>query len=159
MEDCNAQPIQWDFIMAGDREQVRYPARVVAGIAAAILVCLWGAFQSYGTESAYQRQSPDPYQISAQFLRLGPVLSAVPENAVLGYVTDAEAGSVVDSALLASAEYVLAPRLVTRGANHDWVLGNFTRPADFAAFGKGLGLRMQQDCGNGVVLYRKEPQR
>jgi len=144
--------------MARDREQVRYPARIVAGVAAAIVFCLWGAFQSYGLESAYQRQSPDPYQISAQFIRLGPVLSAVPENAVLGYVTDAEAGSVADSSLQLSAEYVLAPRLVTRGADHDWVLGNFTRPADFAAYGKNLGLRLQQDCGNGVVLYRKERQ-
>jgi len=144
--------------MARDREQVRYPARIVAGVAAAILFCLWGAFQSYGLESAYQRQSPDPYQISAQFVRFAPVLSAVPENAVLGYVTDAEPGSTVDSALLLSAEYVLAPRLMTRGTNHDWVLGNFTRPADFAAFGKSRGLRLQQDCGNGVELYRKEPQ-
>lgn len=144
--------------MARNREQVRYPARIVAGVAAAVVVCLWGAFESYGSESAYQKQSADPYQISAQFVRLGPVLSTVPENAVLGYVTDAEAGSVTDSALLASAEYVLAPRLVTRGTNHDWVLGNFTRPADFASFGKSLGLRLQQDCGNGVVLYRKDPE-
>ena len=145
--------------MAAQQEQVRYPARIVAGVAAAILLCLWGAFQSYGVESTYQRQSPDPYQIAAQFVRLGPVLSAVPEYAVLGYVTDAEPGSVTDSALLASAEYVLAPRLLARGTDHDWVLGNFTRPADFALFGKSRGLRLQQDYGSGVVLYRKEPPR
>jgi len=144
--------------MAVEREQVRYPARIAAGVAGAIALCLWGAFQSYGVESDYQRQSPDPYQIRAQFVRLGPVVSAVPEDAVMGYVTDAESGSVTDSALLASAEYVLAPRLLARGAEHDWVLGNFTRPADFAAFGKSRGLRLQQDCGNGVVLYRKEAQ-
>ncbi|HEV3331549.1 MAG TPA: hypothetical protein VG096_11240 [Bryobacteraceae bacterium] len=144
--------------MSREPERVRYPARIVVGIAVAILLCLWGVFQSYAFESEYQRQSPDPYQISAQFMRLAPVLSTLPENTVLGYVTDAEAGSTSDSALLASAEYVLAPRLLTRGTNHDWVLGNFTRPADFAAFGKSLGLRMQQDCGNGVVLYRKEHQ-
>jgi len=142
--------------MARDREQVRYPARVAAGVAAAILVCLWGAYQSYRSESAYQHQLPDPYQISAQFVRLGPVLSAVPENSVLGYVTDVDA-NVVDWALFGGAEYVLAPRLLARGTHHDWVLGNFTRPADFAAFGKSLGLRLQQDYGNGVVLYRKEP--
>jgi hypothetical protein len=144
--------------MSREPEQVRYPARIVVGIAVAILFCLWGVFQSYAFESEYQHQGPDPYQISAQFVRLAPVLSTVPENAVLGYVTDAEAGSTSDSALLASAEYVLAPRLLTRGTNHDWVLGNFTRPADFAAFGKSLGLRMQQDCSNGVVLYRRERQ-
>jgi hypothetical protein len=145
--------------MPTEQQQVRYPGRIVAAVVAAILICLWGAFESYGFESAYQRQSPDPYQIAAQFVRLGPVWSVVPENAVMGYVTDAEPGSVSDSALLASAEYVLAPRLIARGTDHDWILGNFTRPADFAAFGKSRGLRLQQDCGNGVVLYRKETQR
>jgi len=144
--------------MARDREQVRYPARIVAGIVAAIVLCVWGAFQSYGSETEYQRQSADPYQIAAQFVRLAPVLAAIPENTVLGYVTDVEPASTTDSALLLSAQYVLAPRLLTRGGKHDWVLGNFTRPADFVAFGKSRGLRLQQDCGNGVVLYRREQQ-
>jgi hypothetical protein len=36
------------------------------------------------------------------------------------------------------------------------VLGNFTRPADFAAAGRSQGLRQQQDFGNGVVLFRRD---
>src|ERR1700758_2884588 len=45
--------------MPTEQQQVRYPGRIVAAVVAAILICLWGAFESYGFESAYQRQSPD----------------------------------------------------------------------------------------------------
>ena len=120
--------------MSLHQEQMRYPLRIVAGVAAAALLAVWGSFTFYQTETAYQQDNRDPYRIAAQFQRLGPVLSAVPENAVMGYVTDAEPGSVVDSALLGGAVYVLAPRLVpgygarlgigqfhaARGFRRDW---------------------------------------
>jgi len=63
---------------------------------------------------------------------------------------------VADTSMLLSAQYVLAPRLVARGAAQEWVVGNFTRPGDFAAVGRSRGLRLEQDFGNGVVLFRKE---
>jgi hypothetical protein len=147
-----------NLLMGRAAEHARYPTAVIMGITGAALLCLWGSFAYYQFESAYQRQNPDPYQISAQFVRLAPVQAAIPQNAVLGYLTDAPPGSIVDSALLGSAEYALAPRLVIRDTGHEWVLGNFTRPADFAAVGKSVGLRLQRDFGNGVVLYRKEGQ-
>jgi len=147
-----------NFPMDRASPSVKYPFAAIAGVTAAALLCVAGAFQYYQFESEYQRQSPDPYQISAQFLRLAPVEAAVPRAAVMGYLTDAPPGSVVDSALIASAEYVLAPRLVIRDTAHDWVLGNFTQPADFAALGRRAGLRVQQDFGNGVVLFRKDTQ-
>lgn len=138
-------------------ERARYPLSVTVGITVAAVVCLWGAVETYAFESAYQEQNRDPYMISAQFGRVGPVASAAPENAVLGYISDAQRGSVADSTLLLSAQYVLAPRLLVRGAAHEWVLGNFTRPADFAAVGRGHGLSVVQDFGNGVVLFRRAP--
>jgi len=137
-------------------ERAPYPFSAIAGVAVAVVLCVAGSLQHYQFESAYQQQNADPYQLAAQFVRLAPVRSAVPESAVLGYLTDAQPGSIVDSALLGSAEYVLAPRLVGRDTTHDWVLGNFTRPADFAAIGRNAGLRLQQDFGNGVVLFRRE---
>jgi hypothetical protein len=50
----------------------------------------------------------------------------------------------------------LAPRLLEKTTNHQQVLGNFTRPADFAAIGRQYGLSLQHDFGNGVVLYRRD---
>ena len=135
---------------------MQYPRPVTAAIALSVLACLCGAFQSYGFETSYQQQNRVPYRIAAQFVWLAPLLAVVPENTELGYVTDAQPGSIVDSALLGGAEYVLAPRLVARDAGHDLVLGNFTQPADFAAFGRSRGLHLRQDFGNGVVLFQRE---
>ncbi len=120
------------------------------------VLCLWGSFESYGFESKLQQQYRDPYQVAAQFTRLEPALASIPENAETGYITDAPAGGVTDTAMFLGAQYVLAPRLLKRGTAQAWVLGNFTRPADFAALGQAQGLRLQQDFGQGVVLFRKE---
>jgi hypothetical protein len=138
------------------RASEHYPFAVIASVVAVSVLCLWGSFESYQFESAYQQQNRDPYMISAQFVRLEPLLSVVPKAAEIGYLTDAQPGSVLDLAMLLGAQYVLAPRLVARGVAHDWVLGNFSRPADFVALGQTNGLRLQKDFGNGVVLFRKE---
>lgn len=133
------------------------PMRMTAGLMAACLVCLWGALEYSAAESEYQHQNHDPYLVADQATRFAAFESSVPRNAILGYLSDAAAGSVADSTLFTSAAYTLAPRLVERGVDREYVLGNFTRPADFAALGRSHGLRMQQDFGNGVVLFRKEP--
>jgi hypothetical protein len=134
----------------------QYPPVVTAGIVTASLLCLWGALEHYQAEAAYQAQFRDPYMISAQFTRFEPLLAAVPAGTELGYLTDAAPGSVADPSMLLSAQYVLAPRLVAKGSAHEWVVGNFTRPGDFAGVGRSNGLRLVQDFGNGVVLFRKE---
>jgi hypothetical protein len=129
----------------------------MVGLAAAALLSLWGTFEIYTFETTYQQQNRDPYMIGTQFDRLAPVAAAVPEDAILGYLTDVPQGSVTELAMLMGAQYVLAPRMVVRGAGRKWVLGNFTRPADFRAFGRSRGLELQRDFGNGVVLFRGEP--
>jgi hypothetical protein len=134
----------------------RYANTVTAGLAAATLLCLWGSIEQYRLESAYQEQSRDPYLIGQQVSRFGALKQAVPENAELGYLTDMPAGSAEEGAMWFGAQYVLAPRLLAKGAEHDLVLGNFTRPADFAALGERNGLQLQQDFGNGVILYRRK---
>jgi hypothetical protein len=72
---------------------------------------------------------------------------------VLGYLTDDEpvGGGFV------SAQFYLAPRLLQESATHDRVLGNFAKPADYAAIGRRHGLRVERDFNNGVVLFRREP--
>jgi len=143
---------------ASVREQVRYPAGVTAGLAAAVVLCLWGAVQSYSTEAAYQQANSDPYMVSMQFQRFAQVPEMVPRDAVMGYLSDAPSG-VVDTAMFDSAQYVLAPRILERGAAHDWVLGNFTRPGDFHSVAQANGLRLERDFGNGAILFRREEHR
>ena len=136
--------------------QMEYPLAAKAAVAVAALLSLWGSFEYSGLESAYQQQFRDPYQIAAQFSRLDSVQSVIPEKAILGYLTDAVPGSVVGDAMFNGAQYVLAPRVLQRGAAFDLVLGNFTKPGDFAALGRAQGLRLERDFGNGVVLFRRE---
>ncbi len=127
-----------------------------AGLALAAALALGGSASFFESESLYQRQYRDPYLIAQQFPRLEGVRTAVPESAVMGYLTDTSPGSTVFEAMYGSARYVLAPRLVRLDTNAAWVLGNFTRPADFAALARRNGLRLERDFGNGVLLFRKE---
>jgi hypothetical protein len=133
----------------------RYPFAVIASVAAAVSLCLYGAFASLEFESAYQQQNADPYKVAQQLRRFEQVVANVSKDAELGYVTYAQPGSVVESAMFLGAQYALAPRLLIKGASKPQILGNFSRPGDFAAFGKSQGLRLKQDFGNGVVLFVK----
>jgi hypothetical protein len=142
--------------MARPPQQPAYPPRIVTGVIVTCVICVFGMLQFSSAESAYQHQTHDPYMIEAQLTRFAPLASAVSQNATLGYLTDAQAGTTADSVLFTSTMYALAPRLVERGVTHDLVVGNFTRPLDFAAVGQSNGLHLQQDFGNGVVLFRKE---
>jgi hypothetical protein len=127
-----------------------------AGVVLAALLPVWGAFAYYREESAYQRKYPDAFRVQAQVRRFAAFRSAVPENVVLGYFSNAQPGSALDQQMRLSAQYVLAPRLLETGTRPELVLGNLTGSADRAALGRVRGLRVERDFGDGVLLYRKE---
>ena len=133
-----------------------FPFRIQAAVTVAAVASLWGAIAHYGAESEYQKRNRDPYQIAAQTARMAGVRAATPESATLGYLTDAEPGGVLAAAMFEGAQYALAPRLLRQDAAQNLVLGNFSRPADFAAFGQRYSLRLERDFGNGVILFRRE---
>jgi len=135
------------------------PTEVKIGLAVATALSLWGAGAYFGFETEYQKQNPDPYQIAAQTARLAGARAAIPENAVVGYLTDLEPNTVATWSLFSATQYILAPRILKHDAAQDRVLGNFARPADFAARGRQHGLIVDRDFGNGVVLFRKEAAR
>lgn len=131
-------------------ERFRYPSSVTFGVAGATLLFLWGVWVFPEYERLRWSSSRDPYYVVAQGTRLEGVRASVPENAVVGYLSDSG-----NPRLLTSA-YALAPRLVQPGAGQDWVVGDFARWEDLAAVGRQHGLRVVRDFGNGVVLFRKE---
>ena len=135
---------------------MKAPIRALTGVALAAALSLWGTVEYFGFEPAYQKQNRDPYKIAMQTTRLESVRATIPENATLGYLTDLETGSVPASAMFNATQYILAPRLLKQDAAEAQVLGNFTRPADFAAIGRQHGLVIEQDFQNGVVLFRRE---
>jgi len=127
-----------------------------AGILVSAALSLCGSILYFRSESAFHRQGHDPYQIAADQARLGPVRAVIPEDAIVGYLTDHEPGSVEASAAFKVAQFNLAPRLLEMGAHRQVVLGEFTRPNDFERIARPLGLRVERDFGNGVVLFRSE---
>ena len=131
-------------------------AKSTAAVLLATALSLWGAIQFAAAESAYQRQSPDPYRIADQAAKFSEFRATVPANAVLGYFTDIPAGEILATSMFLAAQYELAPRILQNRDSFDTVLGNFTRPADFTSLGRQHGLRLERDFGNGVVLFRRE---
>jgi hypothetical protein len=121
----------------------------MAGLAAVTALCLWGTLETYAFETTYRQQNRDPYMIGAQFDRLASVSALVPENAILGYLTDVQQGSVTESAMLIGAQDVLAPRVVVPGAGREWVLGYFTRPSNFG------GVRPQPRAGTAAGFRQR----
>ncbi len=132
-----------------------FSLRTKLSVAAAAVLSLWGVIEYYGFEGVFHTHR-DFYQIVAQFVRFEGVRASTPEDALLGYITGEEPGSVLASAMFNAAQYNLAPRLLEKDKALDWTVGNFARPVDFAAVGRRYGLRIERDLGNGVILYRKE---
>jgi len=139
-----------------EAQRIEYPLVTQAGVLLAAALALWGVLGYVGAESSHQKLHRDPYQIAAQTIRMEPFRDAVAASAILGYLTDAEPGSIVSDSMFLGAQYALAPRILQRETSRQQVLGNFTRPADFAAIGRQYGLSVEHDFGNGVVLYRGE---
>jgi hypothetical protein len=135
--------------------KTEYPIAVRVGVGVCCVLALWGALAYVDFENDYQQQSRDPFMVAPQSARLEALRAALPDSAVLGYVTDAAPDSVTAQTMFNAARYALAPRMIIQGANHDAVLGNFARPADYAAYASQRGLRVARDFGNGVVLFRK----
>jgi hypothetical protein len=136
---------------------VTYPPLVRVGVALATALSMWGVVEYFGFETGYQKESRDPYHVAAQAARLEGVSALVPEDAVLGYITDLEPGSPSAWTMFNAAQYTLAPRiLLQNNTAQTRVLGNFARPADFGVVGKQQGLSIERDFQNGVVLFRKD---
>ena len=138
--------------------RARFPVSVQVGVVAAAALSLFGTLKFYDSETAAQRQiqNRDPYMIGPQYARFSGFRQMVPENGVLGYMTDAEPGSVLATVIFDAAQYSLAPRLLQTGTTQEWILGNFTKDLDFQSLGAKYGLQTERYFGDGVVLYRKQ---
>jgi len=129
---------------------MKIPGKTVIGLSAASLLCAFAALSFYGDQRERNKASSDPYKIAAQEERFAALKRALPATTVVGYVSD-----VSQPAVLSAAQYGLAPLLVVDNAGREWVIGNFSRPLDYAEFGRARQLTLVRDFSNGVILYRK----
>ncbi len=132
-------------------QNLRYPLRTLAGLGITAALSVYGAVQFYGEQSERNQTQRDPYKLIDQERRFAPVKELVPPDALVGYVSDLDN----DPTLVLTAQYTLAPRLIVKNPSSGWVIGNFTRPQDFEAFGRARGLTLVKEFPDGVVLYRR----
>lgn len=131
-------------------EMVRYPPLTVLGVAAATVFSLYCALDFYGDQTQREQASSDPLQMSMQEKRFEAVKHELPPGTVVGYVSDLPASS----GIILSAQYALVPVILGDGMAHEFVIGNFSKPQDFAAFGRARNLTLVRDFGDGVTLFR-----
>jgi hypothetical protein len=129
--------------------------------AAVVLLTAAGLLNLYQNTEAQAAQG-DPYQIDTQLMRMQQAGASLPQRARVGYVTDMDVSSARGLLAFNAARYALAPRLLVPGTSPPagpddagWVLGNFSQPSDFQAFGAQRGLTFLRDLGDGVVLYKR----
>jgi len=138
--------------------RVRYPLGVAAAAIAAAAIAMFSAMTLYSVTRAMNETSKDPFHVQMAAEQFAPVLSRIPANAVLGYVSDLELNTDAGKAAFFATQYAIAPRILvdaSKGERFDYVLGNWGLAQDYAAAGQSRGLTLVEDFGNGIVLYRK----
>jgi hypothetical protein len=131
--------------------------QVLAACAAVALLSLWSTVNFYGATAELAGPGADVYKVGDQAARFRDLAAALPATGMVGYVSDVPPGENLSSALYSSAQYTLAPRLVTNQRATppaEWVIGDFSKPLDVLEFGNRRGLALVKDFGNGAVLYR-----
>jgi len=134
------------------------PSFVIAAVLAVAILGAAGALNSYQVSAHYAEQLPDAYGGEHAQTRFAQLVERVPASAVLAYFTDLDPGPAYDSAFLA-AQYAVAPRVLVflhGQPSPEWAVGNFSKPADFAAAGEAKGYAMIADLGQGVILFRRK---
>ena len=135
-------------------EIAAYPARTLIGVSLAAALSLYAALDFYGEQMERNKVARDPYQIANQEKRFEPLKNELPRGEMVGYVSDVTS----ESAIILSAQYALAPLMLVVSPPHGWVIGNFSKPLNYAEFGSARGLTLVKEFPNGVVLYRKPTQ-
>lgn len=135
-------------------ERLRYPIRTVVGLVVASVLSLYAMLSFYGDQSDRNRAQPDPYQVATQKDRFDGLKGEMRSPLVIGYVTDVP----FQSGIFLAVQYVLAPLLLVDNPGPDWVVGDFSKPMDYADFGRARRLTLVKDFSNGVVLFKKAAQ-
>src|SRR5260370_31189756 len=116
----------------------------------ATALSLYCTVDFYGKQIELNKAQKNAYQIEGQELRFGALKRQVGPGAVAGYISD-----VSDPGTLLSAQHALAPVMLVDNVPYQFVVGNFSRPMDYAAFGREHKLVLVNDFGNRVTLFRK----
>lgn len=106
---------------------------------------------------------PGKDEITLYEKRLEELKKLLPPKSVVGYITDTKVNfnppyspeDVIQVKNHLLTQYSLAPVTVAKNSNHDLVVGVFEDPKIDPDLFVNQGLRVVQNFGNGVVLFKK----
>ncbi len=87
--------------------------QILSACGAVALLALWSTINFYGATEEAAGANADVYKIGEQAARFQDLMSALPATGIVGYVSDVPADQTLAAVLYSSAQYTLAPRLVT----------------------------------------------
>jgi hypothetical protein len=101
----------------------------------------------------YNRNELD--QIAKYEKRFSDLKAYLQNSTVVGYVSDFDDKSNDDGLAYGMAQYVLAPVILVRGINRNFIIGNFqSAKPDIKAYEKS-NISLTVDFGNGVMLFER----
>lgn len=126
---------------------------------------LFVTFENGMTARARWDQNPlSQDSVSKWEKRVRPVLEHVPDDVtVLGYVADwdlpgSEYDIIDQDTEYTLTQYALAPRMVQPGLEHEWIIGNFTKPGFRDWLAKNLPSYEMIEIGFGIFLIHRTSQ-
>ena len=129
---------------------VRYSARALLGLGTVALLSLYGTYTFYSQQTERNIVQKDAFQIGAEEQHFAALKRDLAPDAVVGYISDLN-----EAGIQLAAQYALIPILLVDRPPGGLVVGSFSRPMDYAEFGRSHGLELIKDYGFGVILFRK----
>jgi hypothetical protein len=130
-----------------------------------IILGLFMTFKNGMTARARWDQNPvSKDSVSKWEKRVRPVLEHVPDDVtVLGYVAEwnipgSEYDIIDQETEYTLTQYALAPRMVQPGLEHEWIIGNFTKPGFRDWLDKNLPPYEIIEIGFGIFLIHRTSQ-
>ena len=100
--------------------------------AAFLMVEIYVGWRNYQDISATQNAAGEP--VAEWERRFAPLKKIMPfTDGTVGYVSDSHVAGIDyynpdDQIEYTLTQYVMAPVIVRKGADHEWIIGNFTKP-------------------------------
>jgi hypothetical protein len=132
------------------------PAGHNAAFTVAALFALWGTVEFLAFEVNFHQRNPDQFGISKQLPRFEALRDTLPQDAIIGYVSDLKKGTLQADSMFGAAQYALAPRILQWGPEYRWVLGNFANGEQAENWAGQRGLRIQRRFDAGLILFSRE---
>ncbi len=90
--------------------------------------------------------------------RLKPAAAVLPRFGVVGYLSDEDSFTTAGMRRYYLTQYALAPLVVSRSAQGEFVLGNFKDPSKAVELARQSGLSVEHDFGGGLMIFRRKAQ-